>query len=180
MNPQVANGKCFINNKPIDDKYIIKLVTNVNEIRFAVTTSSTAIEIFSCDYENVVIDNRNPELLVINAPNFYGEFSTDNCIDISYTKLLSGLSTKTKLIIKNEILVDKYSVILLQDGGVTGTYFLSISILGEELASVAYTDMSINGLDRAMTIISAPTFYGEFTSDNCLDFHYSFITSALR
>jgi hypothetical protein len=182
MNTQIANGKCFINNKPLDDKYSIKLLTNINEIRFIVTQSS--IEIFSCDYKNVIIDNRNPDLLIINAPNFYGEFSVNNCVDISYTNLISGLSTSTKLIIKNEVLVNRYSVFIVQDGAASGTYFLSIGIdrgtFIEEVASVPYTNMLIDGLDPNKTIISAPTFYGEFTVDNCMDFTYRFITQALR
>jgi hypothetical protein len=182
MNTQIANGKCFINDKPLDDKYSIKLLTNINEIRFIVTQLS--IEIFSCDYKNVIIDNRNPDVLVINAPNFYAEFSVNNCIDISYANLISGLSASTKLIIKNEVLVNKYSVFLIQDGNATGTYFLSISIDNggglEEVASVPYTNLLINGLDLNKTIISAPTFYGEFTVDNCNDFSYRFITQSLR
>jgi hypothetical protein len=184
MNTQIANGKCFINNKPIDYKYSIKLLTNINEIRFIVTQFDPPIEVFSCDYKNVIIDNRNPDVLVINAPNFYGEFSVDNCIDISYTNLISGLSTSTKLIIKNEVLVNKYSVSLIHDGAMSGTYFLSINIDNgnglEEVASVPYTNLLINGLDPNKTIISAPTFYGEFTADNCYDFSYRFITQSLR
>jgi hypothetical protein len=180
MNTQTANGKCFINNKPLDDKYTIKLVTNINEIRFIVTQFDPPMEVFSCDYKNVIIDNRNPDLLVVNAPNFYGEFSIDNCIDISYTNLISGLSNNTKLIIKNEVLIDKYTVLLLQDGSVSGTYFLSIQIDNEEVACVSYTDMLINAIDRNITIISSPTFYAELTVDNCNDWSYRFITQALR
>jgi hypothetical protein len=118
--------------------------------------------------------------LVVNAPNFYGEFSIDNCIDISYTNLISGLSNNTKLIIKNEVLIDKYTVLLLQDGSVSGTYFLSIQIDNEEVACVSYTDMLINAIDRNITIISSPTFYAELTVDNCNDWSYRFITQALR
>ena len=184
MNTQIANGKCFINDKPLDDKYSIKLLTNINEIRFIVNQFTPSIEVFSCDYKNVIIDNRNPDLLVINAPNFYGEFSVDNCTDISYSNLISGLSTSTKLIIKDEDLDNKYSVALMQDGGATGTYFLSISLDNggtmEEVVSVPYTNMLINGLNPNKTIISAPTFYGEFTSENCADFNYNFITQALK
>ncbi len=185
MNIQTSNGKSFINNKPLVNKYTINLVTNSsnpNEVRFTVKVSNA--EVFSCDYKNVVIDHRNPELLVVNAPNFYGEFSTSNCVNISYTDLINGLNTNTKLVIKNEYLVDKYTILLLQDGSGTGTYFLSIQKdLGaglEEIASVSYSGMTINGIDDRITIITAPTFYGEFSGENCTDFRYSWITSALR
>jgi hypothetical protein len=187
MNIQTANGKSFINNKPLDDKYIIDLVTNTSnptEIRFVVKGGSPTREIFSCDYQNLIIDHRNPDLLIINAPNFYGEFSDDNCVNISYTHLINGLNNKTKLVIKNEVLVDKYTILLLQDGSGTGTYFLSIQVDNggglEEVASVSYTDMLIDSINPNKTIISSPTFYAELTANNCTDFRYSWITSALR
>jgi hypothetical protein len=122
--------------------------------------------------------------LVVNAPNFYGEFSIDNCIDISYTNLISGLSTSTKLIIKDEVLTNLYVILLVADGSVSGTYYLSIRVdrgAGEEeVACVSYTDMLINSIDLRKTIISSPTFYAELTANNCKDFGYNFITSALR
>ena len=185
MNIQTANGKSFINNKPLVNKYDIALVTNPsnsNDVRFTVSVSNA--EVFSCDYKNVVIDNRNIDLLVVNAPNFYGEFSSDNCTNISYDDLISGLNTNTKLVIKNDILVDKYTILLQQDGSATGTYFLSIQQdLGSglvEIASVSYNGMTINSIDDRITIITAPTFYAELTGNNCTDFTYAFITNALR
>ena len=187
MNTQTANGKSFINNKPLVDKYTIDLVTNTSnptEIRFVVKQGSPSREIFSCDYQNIIIDHRNPDLLIINAPNFYGEFSDDNCVNISYSHLINGLNNKTKLVIKNQLLVDKYTILLLPDGGATGTYFLSIQLdrgTGlEEVANVSYNCMTINSIDDRITIITAPTFYGEFTGDNCTDFSYAWITNALR
>jgi hypothetical protein len=187
MNIQTANGKSFINNKPLVDKYTIDLVTNTSnptEIRFVVKGGSPTREIFSCDYQNIIIDHRNPDLLIINAPNFYGEFSDDNCVNISYTHLINGLNNKTKLVIKNQVLVDKYTLVLLPDGGATGTYFLSIQKdLGAglvEIASVTYNNMLIDAIDPDKIIISSPTFYAELTSSNCDRVDYGFITSALR
>jgi hypothetical protein len=187
MNIQTANGKSFINNKPLVNKYIIDLVTNTSnptEIRFVVKGGSPAREIFSCDYQNLIIDHRNPDLLIINAPNFYGEFSDDNCVNISYTHLINGLNNKTKLVIKDEILDKKYSLLLLQDGGVSGTYFLSIQKDNGssfvEVAMVSYTDMIINAIDPNKIIISSPTFYAELTANNCANVDYGFITAALR
>lgn len=187
MNTQTANGKSFINNKPLVDKYTIDLVTNTSnptEIRFVVKQGSPSSEIFSCDYQNIIIDHRNPDLLIINAPNFYGEFSDDNCVNISYNHLINGLNNKTKLVIKNQLLVDKYTLVLLPDGGVTGTYFLSIQKdLGAglvEIASVTYNNMLIDAIDPDKIIISSPTFYAELTSNNCDRVDYGFITGALR
>ena len=92
----------------------------------------------------------------------------------------------SKLFILNEVLANKYNVLLLQDGSVTGNYRLSIQIdrgTGsgyEEVASVPYTNMLINSIDDHLTIINSPTFYGEFSANNCVDFTYNFITLALQ
>jgi hypothetical protein len=187
MNIQTANGKSFINNKPLVNKYSISLKSNPsneNNVRFSVSISN--IEVFSCDYKNVVIDNRDSDLLVVNAPNFYGEFSDDNCVDISYDNLINSLSYSGKLVIKDEVLTNPYTVLLQADGGFTGAYYLSIQQdrgTGggvEEIASVSYTNMLIDGSDLTKTIISSPTFYAELTANNCADFGYTFITNALR
>ena len=189
MNTQTANGKSFINNKPLVDKYTIALSTsgsNQDNVRFSVFQGSPSVEIFSCDYKNVVIDNRDATLLVVNAPNFYGEFSDDNCVDISYDTLINSLVNPGKLVIKDEVLANPYVILLVADGSASGTYYLSIRIdrnTGggeEEVACVSYTDMLINSIDLTKTIISSPTFYAELTANNCKDFGYTFITSALR
>ena len=187
MNTQTANGKSFINNKPLVDKYTIDLVTNTSnptEIRFVVKQGDPSREIFSCDYQNIIIDHRNPDLLIINAPNFYGEFSDDNCVNISYSHLINGLNNKTKLVIKNQLLVDKYTILLVPDGGATGTYYLSIKKdLGSglvEIASVTYNNMLIERIDPDKIVISSPTFYAELTDNNCDTVDYNFITSALK
>lgn len=92
----------------------------------------------------------------------------------------------SKLFILNEVLANKYNVLLLQDGNATGNYRLSIQIdrgTGsgyEEVASVPYTNMLIDGIDDHLTIINSPTFYGEFSANNCVDFTYNFITLALQ
>jgi len=92
----------------------------------------------------------------------------------------------SKLFILNEVLASKYTVLLLQDGSATGNYRLSIQIdrgtgYGfEEVASVPYTNMLIDGIDPTITIINSPTFYGEFSANNCEDFTYNFITNALK
>jgi hypothetical protein len=86
------------------------------------------------------------------------------------------------LYIVDQVLVDKYTVVLKYDATGLGTCFLSIQKdLGAgvvEVASVSYNDMMISGIDPAKTVISAPKFYAELTANNCVDFGYTFITSA--
>jgi len=102
MNTQIANGKCFINNKPLVDKYSISLVKDTNEsISYRFTVIQDGEVIFTCPYELIVIDNRDPLLLVINAPNFYGEFSTDNTVDSSYSNLINSISLLGNLTISD-------------------------------------------------------------------------------
>ena len=98
---------------------------------------------------------------------------------------MSNLINNTKLFIKDEFLPNKYTVLLLADGGGTGTYFLSIQrdLTGGgivEVASVSYNNMLINGMDATKTIISSPEIYAELTIENCTDFGYGTITNALR
>jgi hypothetical protein len=98
---------------------------------------------------------------------------------------MSDLINNTKLFIKDEVLDKKYTILLLADGGATGTYFLSIqrdtgSGSSVEVASVSYTSMLINGMDNNKTIISSPEIYAELTANNCTDFGYGTITNALR
>lgn len=187
MNTQTANGKSFINNKPLVDKYTIALSTsgsNQENVRFSVFQGSPLVEVFSCDYKNIVIDNRDDTLLVVNAPNFYGEFSADNCNDISYDNLINSLVNPGKLVIKDEVLTNKYTIIIEPDGSLTGTYVLSIQRdMGAgvtEIASVSYNNMLVNGIDHDKIIISSPTFYAELTANNCDLVDYNAITNALR
>jgi hypothetical protein len=98
---------------------------------------------------------------------------------------MSDLINNTKLLIKDEVLTNKYTLVLLADGSATGTYFLSIQrdLVGAgsvEVASVSYNNMLINGMDATKTIISSPEIYAELTADNCTDFTYNFITLGLR
>jgi hypothetical protein len=95
-----------------------------------------------------------------------------------------SLINNTKFFIKDEILDKKYSLLLVADGAITGTYFLSIrkdtGSSYDEIACVAYTDMIINASNPNKIIISSPEIYAELTVDNCANVDYAFITNALR
>jgi len=95
-----------------------------------------------------------------------------------------SLINNTKFFIKDEVLDKKYSLLLVADGGATGTYFLSIQKDNGssfvEVAMVSYTDMIINAIDPNKIIISSPEIYAELTTNNCANVDYNFITTALR
>jgi hypothetical protein len=177
-------------------------ITPISGELYNITVSGNSLKIVNASSTNIVgdfiIDAVYVEntLLKINSTNGYFEFNNINLSNINGTPFVSindaldiinfeivELSVRRKLIIKNEVLTNKYTVTLLQDGSATGVYFLSIKLdLGSglvEVASVSYTDMLINGIEQHMTIISAPDFYAELTINNCNDHTYNFITNAL-
>ena len=94
--PIIDNAKFYIINVAEVNKYTIALIpsaTNPVNYRFSVTQLGAVV--FSCDYNDIQIDSSSATSILIQADNFYGEFSALNCVDYTYTNLISGLTNLT-------------------------------------------------------------------------------------